>query len=159
MNVILPIALLLCAGQSERPSNPAFEQIKKLAGTWVSPDPEHPGEVTYKVSSGGSIVLETMSMGGHGDMVTVYQLDGDDCVLTHYCMLGNQPRMRAEKAPAPGELRFDFDGGTNLRPGDKHMHRLTLTFVDPDHLREDWVLYDGGKAVRTVTLNFVRKRE
>ena len=32
---------------------------------------------------------------GHA-MTTVYHLDGRDLVLTHYCMGGNQPRMRAK---------------------------------------------------------------
>jgi hypothetical protein len=92
-------------------------------------------------------------------MLTVYHPDGDDLVLTHYCMLGNQPRMKAEKGQKEGVIRFAFDGGGNMKPNDKHMHSLTITFLDADHVREDWALFDGGTEQKVVTLNLVRKKE
>ncbi len=154
MKTLMAIAILACSLQ---PSNPLFDQIKKLEGSWTSADKEHPCEVTYKVSSGGTVLVETMSM-HNAEMITVYHADGDALALTHYCMLGNQPRMRAAKDQKPGEIKFEGDGGTNMKPEDKHMHSLTVTFVDADHLRQDWSMYENGKDQGALTINLVRKK-
>ena len=46
----------------------------------------HEATVTYKVTSGGSAVVETIGPGTEHEMVTVIHPDGDDLMLTHYCM-------------------------------------------------------------------------
>jgi len=156
MKAILTLAILVLALQGK--PNPTFEELKKLDGAWESTDKEHPCTVTYKVSSGGSALLETMSM-GKGDMLTVYHPDGDGVSMTHYCMLGNQPHMRAEKESKPGSIRFVCDGGSNMKcASDKHMHSLTITFVDADHLKQDWALYDGGKEQGVHSFTLARKK-
>src|SRR5687768_12947493 len=88
-----------------KPTHAAFEKIKALAGTWVEADKD--GKPTdkvvsvVKVTAGGSAVQETIFPGTQMEMVSVYHLDGADLVMTHYCMLGNQPRMKADpKSPA-----------------------------------------------------------
>ena len=54
-----------------------------------------------KVTAGGSAVHETLFPGSAHEMVSVYHLDGADLVMTHFCALGNQPRMKADpKSPA-----------------------------------------------------------
>ena len=69
------------------------------------------------------------------EMVSIYHLDGADLVMTHYCVLGNQPRMKADPKSPANQIRFEFAGGTNLDPAkDMHMHEGTLTFVDDDHI-------------------------
>ena len=66
--------------------------------------------------------------------------------MTHYCVLGNQPRMKADPKSPPNQIRFVFAGGTNLDPAkDMHMHEGTLTFVDDDHIEFAGVAWDGGK--------------
>ena len=115
--------------------------------------------MSYKASAGGTIVVESMAMGDHGEMVTIYHPDGDGLVLTHYCMLGNQPRMKAPAENKPGTLKFVCEGGSNLKCAtDKHMHALTVTFVDADRLKREWTLVEGGKTLTVVTLNLARKR-
>jgi hypothetical protein len=157
MKTILAIGVLALALQAKPAAG--LDQIKKLEGSWESTDKDHPCSVSYKASAGGSIVVESMSMGDHGEMLTVYHPDGDALVLTHYCMLGNQPRMKAAKESKPGTLRFACEGGSNLKCAtDKHMHALTLTFVDADHLKQEWTLVDGGKELTVVTINLSRKR-
>src|SRR6185295_17285786 len=158
MKTLLAIAVLAFTLQGERKANPRFEELKKLEGTWESTDKEHPCTVTYKVSSGGSALLETMSM-AKGDMLTVYHPDGDGVSMTHYCMLGNQPHMRAEKDAKAGTLRFVCDGGSNMKCAtDPHMHSLVITFVDADHIQQDWTLYGGGKEQGVHSFNLVRKK-
>ena len=158
MKTILSIVTLALAFQGERRSNPSFEQLKKLEGTWESTDRDHPCTVTYKVSSAGTALLETISM-GKGDMVTVYHPDGDGLAMTHYCMLGNQPHMKAEKEGKAGVIRFVCDGGSNMKCAtDKHMHSLVITFIDSDHVKEDWTMYDGGKEQGVHSFTLTRKK-
>ena len=66
--------------------------------------------------------------------------------MTHYCVLGNQPRMKADPKSPANQICFQFAGGTNLDPKkDKHMHEATLTFVDDDHIE---VRESAGKTAR-----------
>ncbi|MCE9563221.1 MAG: hypothetical protein K8U57_14350 [Planctomycetes bacterium] len=132
------------------PTHEGFEKMKKLAGTWVEADKD--GKPTDKVFSvvrviaGGSAVHETAFPGQPQEMVSVYHLDKGDLLMTHYCVLGNQPRMKAEATAAKNQIRFAFAGGTNLDPAkDTHMHEATLTFVDDDHIEIAGVAWVGGK--------------
>jgi hypothetical protein len=78
-------------------------------------------------------------------MVSMYTVDGDNLLMTHYCMLGNQPQMKADPKSPANQLKFDFVGGTNLDPTkDKHMHGATLTIVDPDHIEINGVGWENG---------------
>ena len=49
-----------------------------------------------RTTGGGSAVTETLFPGTAHEMMSVYHMDGDDLVLTHYCAGGNQPRMMLE---------------------------------------------------------------
>ena len=89
------------AGEKTKPVNvQRLEALKKLAGDWVAVGKD--GKATAKVissirvTSAGTAVQETLFPGSDHEMVTMYHLDGDDLILTHYCSLGNQPRLRAE---------------------------------------------------------------
>jgi hypothetical protein len=159
MKTILALAISALALQGERKANPEFEQLKRLEGSWESTDKDHPSTITYKVSSGGSILVETISMANHAEMVTIYHAEGESLGMTHYCMLGNQPHMKADKGSTSGVIKFVCDGGTNLKcASDKHMHSLVITFQDADHVKEEWALYDGGKEQAVHTFNLARKR-
>jgi len=138
-----------------------FEALKKLAGDWVE---VKDGKVTDKVvssirvTSAGSALQETMFPGSDHEMVTMYHLDGDDLVLTHYCSLGNQPRLRAEPGTDVNKIVFNFVSSTNLKSKDAH-HVSGATFIldGPDHFTAEWVSCKEGKACRLVTLDLVRK--
>ncbi len=145
-----------------KPAPAAFERFKALAGEWVSAED---GEMArkgdliarYAVTAGGSAVVETIFPGQAHEMVTVYHADGPDLVLTHYCMEGNQPRMRAKAAQGP---RFDFayDGGTNIDPKrDRHMHSASLALLGADEIRTEWTELAEGKPVLVVKSHLVRK--
>lgn len=129
---------------------PGFDRFKALAGEWVDLDgafgPKGQVAVTYRLTGGGSALIETIFVGAPHEMTTVYYLDGSDIVLTHYCASGNQPRMRA-KAANGNVVAFEFDGGTNIDPSkDMHMHSAKYEFVGPDELRAEWHSWSGGKA-------------
>jgi hypothetical protein len=145
--------------------HPAMERLKKLAGTWVMADAE--GKPTdqvvsiVKITAAGSAVHETLFPGQPHEMVSVYHIDGNDLVMTHYCALGNQPRMKADPNAPPNQLCFKFAGGSNLNPAkDKHMHEGTLTIRDDDHISWCGVCWEGGVPVKGMECNMslVRKQ-
>ena len=79
----------------------------------------------------------------------MYHLDGSELVLTHYCMEGNQPRMRAKKTDG-ARLDFAADGGTNIDPPQTAtLNSAWIEFVGPDEIRNQWTeIADGQAGVR-----------
>jgi hypothetical protein len=132
------------------PTHPGLEKLKALAGTWVEADKD--GKPTdkvvsvIKVTAGGSAVTETTFPGQPMEMVSVYHLDKGDLLMTHYCVLGNQPRMKADPKSPTNQIKWTFAGGTNFDPAkDMHMHEATLTFVDADRIEITGVAWVNGK--------------
>src|SRR2546422_6220871 len=124
--------------------NSGFERIKALSGVWdVTGGEEHGGPggaVTYRVTAGGSAVLETLFGGTPHEMVTLYYMEGDDLAMTHYCMLQNRPHMRAERGSGADKIVFKCEGGDNAKiEAEDHMHQATFKFVDADHVKTEWV--------------------
>jgi hypothetical protein len=141
-----------------------LESLKKLAGEWTGKglhsDHEMDAAVTYKVTSGGTALVETLDPGGEHEMVTVYHQDGDNLVLTHYCMLGNQPRMKAEKSENAKKLVFQFAGAGNMQSDkDPHMHDMTLEILGNDHIKSTWTFYQDGKPNGKATFDLKRKKK
>src|SRR5262245_31372960 len=104
------------ASRPAAPPTPALDRRRSLPGPWgpAARDGKPTGQVgsVVKVAAAGSAVLETLFPGQPHEMVSVYHRDGADLVMTHFCSLGNQPRMKADpKAPA-NQLRFQFAGGS-----------------------------------------------
>jgi len=131
-------------------SHPGLERMKKLAGTWVAADkdgnPTDQVVSVIRVIAAGSAVQETLFPGQPQEMVSIYHRDGADLLMTHYCALGNQPRMKADPTSPANQIRFKFVGGTNLDPSkEMHMHEATLTFIDADHLELSGVAWVDGK--------------
>ena len=147
------------------PAHPTFERLKKMAGTWVEADkdgkPTDKVHSVVKVTAGGSAVHETYAPGQPMEMVSVYYRDKGDVLMTHYCVLGNQPRMKADPASPPNTIVWKFAGGTNLDPAkDTHMHGATVTFVGDDRLEVAGEAWEGGKpsAAHCGTVKLVRKK-
>jgi hypothetical protein len=167
---LLTIALLavtLSAGADDKSaatSAQRFEALKKLAGDWVQVDKD--GKPTDKlissirVTAGGSAIQETLFPGSEKEMVTMYHLDGGELTLTHYCMLGNQPRLRAEPGKDVNKIAFKFVSCTNLKSkDDHHMNHATITITSKDRFKAVWVSCNEGKPCHEVTLDLVRKQK
>ena len=141
----------------------ALDAFKNLAGEWVGKGGDGKdtteAKITYKVTSNGSAVVETIGPGTEHEMVTMIHLDGDKVVLTHYCALGNQPRMKAPAKLDGKKVAFEFADATNLKSDkDMHMHNVTYTFVDDDTLKTEWTHYMDGKAAGTMVFELKRKK-
>jgi hypothetical protein len=141
-------------------SSDEFDRLKSLVGSWEGKDRDgKPVKVSYKLVSAGSSLMETMTMDEHeGMMVTMYHLDGDRLMMTHYCSMGNQPRMSSEAGSGDGKsITFSFVDGTNiLTPDSPHMHKLVLTFKDKDHVSQEWTMRAKGKDESPVVFELTR---
>ncbi len=148
----------LAAGKQDNSATAAFAKIKSLAGNWEAETEKGKVTSSYEVVSNGSAVLEKINVPGESEMVTVYHLDGNRLVLTHYCTAGNQPRMQAQAYdPESNQLVFKFAGGDNLRdPNTGHMHDAVLKFTGPDAFTADWTFHKDGKAAFTEAIQYHR---
>lgn len=125
-----------------------FAKLKSLEGEWVG---NEAGGVAVRVSytpvAEGSALRETLYVGKMGEMTTLYYLNGNELMLTHYCVVGNQPRMRA--GPLGSEIReitFTFLDATNLHDLlAAHMDRLVVTFEDANHFTQKWTMQKDGR--------------
>ncbi|HEY8241599.1 MAG TPA: hypothetical protein VIH35_09135 [Kiritimatiellia bacterium] len=141
-----------------------FGPLAGLVGSWVGQsDTDHDGtidqlEIEYKLTAGGSALVETMSPGTDHEMITVYTRDGDDVLATHYCMLANQPRLRAKAGGDGRKFDFQFESATGMAsPDAMHMHSLVLDLPDADHLKQTWSNYDKGEKQGDVVFELTRK--
>lgn len=138
-----------------------LDALKRLAGEWTMVDEK--GETVtgsvFAVSSNGHVVREVMFPGTDHEMTNVYHLDGPSLLVTHYCAMGNQPRMRAT-GPGPHDLDFRFDGVTNLASDQAYMGSLRLVIADPDHIEQHWKSYKNGAelADHAPVFKLTRKR-
>ncbi|HUK87237.1 MAG TPA: hypothetical protein VLT85_06195 [Terriglobales bacterium] len=132
-----------------------WARMQKLVGTWESTAEGKPYTMTFQLISGGSALMESM---GAEDMVTMYHLDGERLMMTHYCAAHNQPRMVAEVEPDGKTIRFKLLDITNLAdPQAGHMVRMVLAFEDDDHISEQWTFLKNGKET-TETFHLTRKK-
>ena len=125
-----------------------LDRVKSLQGTWeLPPHDGQPGrEIVFAVTSNGSVVREIMFPGSTEEMTNLYHMDGPTLVATHYCAIGNQPRMRAAAGGPNDPIDLKFDSVTNLSSADQmYMGGLKIVFVDKDHIEEHWTSYTGGK--------------
>jgi len=139
----------------------AFEKLKGLAGEWQGKAGEEgmpAATVTYKVTSNGSVVMETLMPGTDHEMITMYHMAGNDLVATHYCSAGNQPHLKLDQEKStPTQLVFAFDGGTNIDPAkDGHIHQGQINLGADGQLESIWTFYAGGQKARSMDFHLTR---
>ena len=148
-----------------------FEQLKSLIGVWEGEMPmkgkgDEAGEseemqmmkmtVEYRLTAGGSAIQETSFPGSPKEMVSMYHDRDGRLSMTHYCMLGNQPRMDLESS-GEDKLSFAFSKVNDLDPStDMHMHSMVLSFVDENKITQRWTMFEGGEAQQAHDMHLTR---
>jgi hypothetical protein len=130
-----------------------FDKMKTLSGTWLgslTTSPAVPGmegklaQIVLRVTSKGNAMLHEMTVAGEpDDPITMFYLDGDKLLLTHYCDAGNRPRMEGKISADGKTLEFNI---VDLAGGERHGHmsHAVFTIIDADHHTEDWTLMITG---------------
>ena len=145
-------------GAGTATTSPHFDRIKSLAGNWTGTNKHgKPVKVTYTLVSSGTAVMEKLDSPEGGNMVTMYHPDGERLMVTHYCSVGNQPRMMEVPRPGDSDLVFSFFDATNNPnlPGHGHMRGLKFHFQDKNHFTQEWTFgwSDGRQEVDTLRLH------
>jgi hypothetical protein len=148
------------AQKSQSDAQKTFDKLKSLAGSWEGrvttlPPQSEMGDgtlmqVSLRVTSRGNALVHEMKEAGTPDdptrydhPVTMFYLDSDRLLLTHYCDAGNRPRMVARTSADGKTVEFDFidvAGGTQFG----HMHHAVFTLIDANHHTEDWTYMQPG---------------
>jgi hypothetical protein len=135
---------------AESDAHKSFDFLKGMEGNWAGKNQQgQPIQVTFRMTAGGSALMSEILGRGPENMITMFHMDGDRLLMTHYCGAGNQPRMKVISSDAKS-VSFEFFDGTNIGPGDGHMQHVTFTEPDADHHVEEWVFVDHGKEMREV---------
>ncbi len=145
------------------PAADCLARLQSLVGDWSGTardaGPGLPVHVTYRLTGGGSVVVESLFPGTPHEMMTTYHLDGDQLMLTHYCAMKNQPRMVLDPASTADEFIFTFAGGTNLTPGHgSYMHAGRIRFIDADTIETEWEVLTDGKPAGTKHFSLQREK-
>jgi hypothetical protein len=148
--ILISLATTLFA-ESDAPAS--FARLKTLAGTWEGPITTTPAEpaiegktmrVTLRVTSMGNALMHEMTTPARpDDPITLFYLDDDRVLLTHYCDAGNRPRMTGKMSGDGKTMEFaflDLAGGTKYG----HMHGAKFAFIDADHHVEEWTYMTPG---------------
>ena len=148
--ITLLFVLAATAAFAASAAQKSFDDLKALDGTWEGKDMNgEPIQISYKVTSSGSALMSEIT--GKENMISMFNLDGDRLLMTHYCAVGNQPRMVASPSPDGKTFTFSFLDATNLAtPDAAHMHRLVISMPDANHHTEEWVFTDHGKEMKEV---------
>src|ERR1043165_2608637 len=80
-----------------------FDQMKTMTGSWQGTIMNIPINVTIRVASSGTAILhEANTEGGRppSHEITMFYVDGDRLVATHYCDGGNRIRFAGKMSPA-----------------------------------------------------------
>ena len=147
---VVTLTLLLSANfvAAETDANKSFDLLKSMEGKWAGKNQQgQPIEVTFRMTAGGSALMSEIHGHGPENMITMFHMDGDRLLMTHYCGAGNQPRMKVISADAKS-VSFEFFDGTNIGPGAGHMQHVTFAASDSDHHTEEWVFLDHGKEMK-----------
>ena len=145
--------------QDRSKSEAVFKQLTSLVGGWEAVQDGVPVTETYTLTANGSAVMAETKPENDPAMITMFTVDGDHLIATHYCAARNQPQM---ETGIPEDLQkgvtFSLVRVTGMKtPDDYHNTGLTITLEDKDHMTQRWTYLYKGKPGTTV-FHYTRKK-
>ena len=155
----LVVALAVVAAD-KRKSEEAFDRLASLQGKWEGEQEGVKINVTYTLTANGSALMEEFRPASGPVMITIFTVDGDHLIATHYCSAKNQPQMvTAAIDDVQKPLAFSLARITGLKSPDAwHNTGLTVFQEDNDHLTQQWTYESKGKTGKTV-FRYTRVRQ
>jgi hypothetical protein len=159
---VLAITVLVAAKNPAVPaakSASTFTQMKSLVGEWEAVQDGVSVKETYTLTANGSALMAETRPGNEPGMITMFTVDGDHLIATHYCIAGNQPEM---VTGIPDDLQkgvtFTLARVTGMKtPDDWHNTGVTITLEDPNHMTQRWTYLYKGKTGTSV-FHYTRKK-
>lgn len=147
----LAAALLYTAATGHAESGrEVFAKLASLVGTWEGYTKDGRRQtVAFRYSAAGSVLVETWTLGQGRESMTLYTLDGERLLATHYCPQGNQPRLVfSPGGRATARWRFRFLDGTNLHvAGRSHQQAFWLALDGTDAFERGETYVDNDAAI------------
>ena len=113
----------------------AFEKMKTLAGSWQGTVMDIPINFTIRAVSSGTAILHEGDTSGGGPPkheITMFYVEGDRLLATHYCDAGNRSRWEGKTSPDGKAIEFSFlDVAGSTRGG--YLKDMVITMIDADH--------------------------
>jgi hypothetical protein len=133
-------------------SEEAFDRLATLKGEWRGEQEGVKVTLIYTLTANGSALMEEFRPETGAVMITMFTVDGDHLIATHYCSAKNQPQM---VTPAITDVQkpmaFSLARITGLKsPDDWHNTGLTMIQEDNDHLTQEWTYQSKGKSGKRV---------
>src|SRR5438045_579114 len=149
------MALVLAAdplAADKTTSEEAFDRLATLKGEWRGEQEGVKINLTYTLTANASALMEQYRPESGPVMITMFTVDGDHLIATHYCSAKNQPQMITSAiTDAEQRLAFSLARVTGLKsPADWHNTGLTVIQEDNDHLTQEWTYEAKGKSGKTV---------
>jgi hypothetical protein len=123
-----------------------YAKLSALVGDWQGQyDDGRKLSVTYRLTANNTALVETWTMSPTRESMTIYALDGDRLLATHYCPQGNQPRLQLSRLDAQGRYQFEFvDGGNLQKPESSHQHQMWLKLESADRFSRSEIYIRNG---------------
>lgn len=159
LTLVLIAASVTKAAEKSR-SAIAFERLTSLVGEWKGVQDGTEVKLTYTLTANGSALMEEFKPKDGPVMITMFSVDGDHLIATHYCSARNQPQMATEPImePKTNRLAFSLVRVTGMTtPDDWHNTGLAMLLEDNEHLTQEWKYqYKGETGTRT--FHYTRER-
>src|SRR5437773_838215 len=101
---LLVAAAALAAGKTK--SEEAFDRLASLKGEWKGEIDGVKATLVYTLTANGSALMEEFRPEKGPEMITMFTIDGDHLIATHYCSSKNQPQM---ETPAISGVRMSLE--------------------------------------------------
>ena len=156
----LVVAAATTPATDKTKSEEAFERLASLKGEWTGEQEGVKIRVIYTLTANGSALMEEFRPESGRVMITMFTVDGDHLIATHYCSAKNQPQMVTSAiADVQKPLAFSLDRITGLKsPDDWHNTGLTVIQEDDNHLTQEWTYQSKGKTGKTI-FRYTRVRQ
>lgn len=105
------------------PAEAQFAQILGWEGRWKVAETDAL-QIVFEVTARGKTVVERWETASGLHSITVYHLDGESVIATHYCPQGNQPRLQSVAGDGSA-IAFEFRDITGLDEGESHQFALS----------------------------------
>ena len=150
--LLMPAAVVFAQDNSPKSVNAqsdakkAFATLKTLAGSWQGTIMGISINFTIRAASSGTAILHEGNTDGGGPPsheITMFYLDRDRLLATHYCDGGNRTHLEGKMSPdgkmielsfleVVGSTRGGYLKGMVFRIIDANHHTVEATFVMPD---------------------------
>ena len=146
--LVSSLALASVNGADQIDARAVFAKLQTLVGEWEGKTAAGRAlKVSYRLTAANTVLVETWTLGPQRESLTLYYMDNESLLATHYCPVGNQPRLRFKEGGSASLFAFEFVSATNLpKPEVAHQHRFEMELLDANSFARSETYLENGKG-------------